>query len=170
MHRSTETLHHRPPVADLDDVARAIAARIDRWRDVARHDPDERWFVQLYRTSDLEAWLLTWPATRGIELHDHGGSTAVVHVLDGELTEHFSDLVTGRPLQRRRWQPGSQRLLHASHVHDVHNESGSPATSIHVYSPPLTTMTFYQHRAPHFLEPLRTEPARNAERPAVVTS
>jgi len=29
------------------------------------------------------------------------------------------------------------------HVHDVVNESGAHALSVHVYSPALTTMTFY---------------------------
>lgn len=74
------------------------------------------------------------------------------------------------PLRRRRWRPSGAIALRASHVHDVHNHGRHPATSIHVYSPPLTTMTFYRHRAPGFLEPVRTEPARNAERPAVVAS
>jgi hypothetical protein len=169
MHRSID-IHHRRPVADLLDIARAIAGRVDRWHDVARHDAHERWFLQLYRTPTLEAWLLTWPVTRGIALHDHGGSLAVVRVVDGELVEHASDLTTRAPLRRRRWTAGSELVLPTSHVHDVHNDAAAPATSIHVYSPPLTTMTFYEHHTARFLEPLRTEPARNAERPAVVLS
>jgi predicted metal-dependent enzyme (double-stranded beta helix superfamily) len=170
MHRSIETVHRRPPAADLEEIARAIAARLGGWRELARHDPDRRWFVQLYRTTDIEAWLLTWPATRGIELHDHGGSRAVVHVLDGHLDEHFTDLATRAPLRRRRWHAGDQLALPASHVHDVHNRGGRPATSIHVYSPPLATMTFYEHATARFLEPLRSEPARGGDRPPVVAS
>jgi predicted metal-dependent enzyme (double-stranded beta helix superfamily) len=150
MHRSIDTLHRRP-IADLLDVARAIAGRVGRWHDLARHDPHERWFLRLYRTSTLEAWLLTWPTTRGIALHDHGGSLAVVRVLDGELVEHASDLATRAPLRRRRWAAGNELVLPMSHVHDVHNHGAAPATSIHVYSPPLTTMTFYEHHAARFL-------------------
>lgn len=167
MHRSIETPR---PIADLQEVARAIVHRLDRWYDLARHEPHARWFVQLYRTSDIEAWLLTWPTTRGIELHDHGGSTAVVRVLDGELTETYSDLATRAPLRTRRWRKGGDLALPERHVHDVHNRGERPATSIHVYSPPLTTMTFYEHRAARFLQPLRTEAARNADRPATVAS
>jgi hypothetical protein len=170
MHRSTATLIHRPPTADLEEIARAIAVRLGGWRALARHDPDRRWFVQLYRTAGIEAWLLTWPATRGIELHDHGGSRAAVHVLDGELVEHFTDLTTRAPLRRRRWRAGDQLALPASHVHDVHNHGGRPATSIHVYSPPIATMTFFDHATARFLEPLRSEPARGGERPAAVAS
>ncbi|HEV7734614.1 MAG TPA: hypothetical protein VGR62_20750 [Candidatus Binatia bacterium] len=157
-------------IVDLQVMARAIAGRVERWRHIARYDPHERWFVQLYRTADLEAWLLTWPATRGIELHDHGDSAAVVLALDGELVEHYTDLHARPALRRRRWTTGTMHTLTPGHVHDVHNDAERPATSIHVYAPPLSTMTFYDHRAQTFLSPLRTEPARGPERPATVAS
>ena len=45
------------------------------------------------------------------------------------------------------------RAFEAGHRHDVVNEGPGPAMSVHVYSPPLTTMTFYGHDD----EPVRTE-------------
>ncbi len=40
----------------------------------------------------------------------------------------------------------------AHYVHDVRNISDAPAVSVHAYSPPLTTMTYYD------LEDGRLEP------------
>ena len=42
-------------------------------------------------------------------------------------------------------------------VHEVCNLGPTDAVSIHVYSPRLTAMTFFDHRDERFLTPLRTE-------------
>jgi uncharacterized cupin superfamily protein len=52
---------------------------------------------------------------------------------------------TGRlALVRHELQAGATLGFGAGHVHDVTNESDQPALSLHVYSPALTTMTFYE--------------------------
>ncbi len=43
----------------------------------------------------------------------------------------------------------------AHYVHDVRNLSDAPAVSVHAYSPPLTTMTYYD-LADGVLEPITT--------------
>lgn len=48
-------------------------------------------------------------------------------------------------------------------IHDVVNRSDAPATSMHVYSPPLVHMTFYD---PATLGPVATEAVR-PERPTL---
>ena len=48
---------------------------------------------------------------------------------------------------------GTVRRVSSGRVHDVVNTSSAPATSIHVYAPPLSTMTFYDDD----LRPVRTE-------------
>lgn len=151
----------------LLDVARAIVHRTGLWKPLVRYEADRRWFVRLYGTADVEAWLITWTAEQGITLHDHGGSSAVAVVLEGELTEVYGDLAApGRPLRRRRWTAGSVHALGRTHVHDVHNRHAAPAASLHVYSPPLTVMNFYDHQQPG-LTLLRSEPARGPERPTL---
>jgi len=37
--------------------------------------------------------------------------------------------------------------MSASHVHEIANESATTATSVHVYSPPLTTMQHFESRS-----------------------
>ncbi|MCW5892167.1 MAG: cysteine dioxygenase family protein [bacterium] len=171
---SEPTTLHRPGArraglgaASLRAVANAIVRRTALWKPLVRYDADQRWFIRLYRTADVEAWLITWTRRQGLELHDHGGSSAVAAVLEGELTELWSDLaVPAEPLRRRRWATGSVQALGPGHVHDVHNERATPAASLHVYSPPLTAMTFYAHREPGLVR-LHSEPARGPERPAL---
>jgi predicted metal-dependent enzyme (double-stranded beta helix superfamily) len=165
----THLTHTRRGLATpvLLDVAQAIVHRTGLWKPLVRYDADQRWFIRLYRTADVEAWLITWTEEQGISLHDHGGSSAVAVVLEGELTEVYGDLADpARPLRRRRWSTGSVHALGQTHVHDVHNRDDAPAASLHVYSPPLTTMSFYDHQQPG-LTRLRSEPARGPERPAL---
>jgi uncharacterized cupin superfamily protein len=51
---------------------------------------------------------------------------------------------TGRlSLVRHELQAGATLAFGAGHVHDVTNESDHSALSLHVYSPALTSMTFY---------------------------
>ena len=52
---------------------------------------------------------------------------------------------TGRlSLVRHELPAGATLGFGAGHVHDVTNESDEQALSLHVYSPALTTMTFYE--------------------------
>jgi predicted metal-dependent enzyme (double-stranded beta helix superfamily) len=151
----------------LLDVAQAIVHRTGLWKPLVRYETDERWFIRVYATADVEAWLITWTEEQGISLHDHGGSSAVAVVLEGQLTEVYADLgEPTRPLRRRPWTTGSVHALGPRHVHDVHNRRATPAASLHVYSPPLTTMNFYDHDTLG-LTRLRSEPARGPERPAL---
>jgi hypothetical protein len=48
-------------------------------------------------------------------------------------------------------------------VHDLRNAGDAPATSIHVYAPPLSTMTFYHRRTEYYLKPLRIEVVARAD-------
>jgi mannose-6-phosphate isomerase-like protein (cupin superfamily) len=95
----------------------------------------------LVRAECYEVWVLGWWPGQSVELHDHGDSHAAFTVVEGELVE-----VTGRSdggLDRLELPTGATRLVRAGTRHDVLNLGTGPATSIHVYSPQLTSMTFY---------------------------
>jgi len=123
----------------LTRVAARLACSIDPT--AARQREQTRWWTSLGSTPRGDAWLEGWPQGDAIELHDHGGSTAVVQVLAGRLLETWLD-DRGR-LRRRRLEVGSSVWLSHRHVHDVVNVDAVPALSVHVYSPPLRTMTWY---------------------------
>jgi len=96
-------------------------------------------------------WLLSWVPGQGSGLHDHGGSSGVLTVLDGALTERTergtralgAGSVGVPPLERsREWG----RVFAPGYVHEVTNDSLEPAVSLHVYYPGLTEMPMHAAR------------------------
>lgn len=118
---------------------------------------EERGFVRLLETPTHEAWLIAWARTSGLDLHDHGGSAGAIHVVRGRLHEEYTDLDRPHHLRSRQLGPGRSVLVPASRAHEVTNRGPGLALSIHVYSPPITTMTFYDRDPEQFLRRLRTE-------------
>jgi predicted metal-dependent enzyme (double-stranded beta helix superfamily) len=106
----------------------------------------DRGFELLVRTDEFEAWLIDWAPTGALDLHDHGGSTGVVRVVSGWLAESFTDLGEGGPLRTCRIEPDRTRHVPATRIHEVWNPGPHRARSVHAYSPPLSTMTYYEPR------------------------
>ena len=126
------------PVDELADIAAAVAAG-DRWMPHARVDAIRRHHVRLLGTDAYEAWLLGWAPGQHVGMHDHGDASGAFFVLAGELRELL-------PERRRSvvdLGAGSTGVVARGQLHDVGNVSDRPALSVHVYSPPLATMTFY---------------------------
>jgi mannose-6-phosphate isomerase-like protein (cupin superfamily) len=136
----------------LADIATGIAAARPLWGAVVRHDADCRQPVRLLSTERYEVWVIGWTSGQGVELHDHGASAGTFVVTSGTLTEVLPH--SGGPVERSL-EAGRVRHVPVGAVHDVVNRAPEPATSIHVYSPPLTTMTYYE---PDTLTPIATVP------------
>lgn len=116
-------------------------ARSPLWHGLAEPTVEGRSAVRVVRTECYEAWVLGWLPGHSVELHDHGASDAAFTVVEGDLVE-----VTARRdggLDRLELGVGDSRLVPHGRRHDVLNLGGGRATSIHVYSPALTSMTFY---------------------------
>ena len=128
--------------AELLGIARELARDHETWRSLAQHTPNERWFTRLAAHADHDVWLIGWDSYQGVDLHDHGGSSGALYVVEGELLE-TSTRREGVFLQEQHLVAGTARAFGPGHVHRVVNPSAAPATSVHVYSPPLVTMDFY---------------------------
>jgi hypothetical protein len=77
-------------------------------------------------------------------LHDHGGSSGSFTVVNGTLAEAVvSGRDTHKTIHDHLRSAGDTSAFGAHYVHDVRNLGDGPAVSVHAYSPPLTTMTFY---------------------------
>jgi predicted metal-dependent enzyme (double-stranded beta helix superfamily) len=116
------------------------------------HDPEGRRPARLIATERYEVWVIGWTTGQHVQPHDHGAAAGAVVVAEGELVEVLPLLGGGAvelPLA-----VGRVRDLPVGTVHDVVNRGPAPATSIHVYSPPLTTMTYYD---PTSFAPVDTE-------------
>ena len=134
------------------------------------YDAENRWHQRLYRDRHLDIWLISWLPTQGTQLHDHGGSSGAFTVLSGRLDEAVYRRDPSRDsLTEYRRPAGSAVGFGPRYVHDVRNLSDQPAVSVHAYSPPLTSMNFYDVEANGTLRRLATlatddpEPDLNTE-------
>lgn len=144
-----------PGASELVALATQLAACGPLWHPFATHDAEHRVHVRLAGLPTWEAWLITWPPGHGVEMHDHGGSAGAVAVVEGALVE-----LTARPralgaprVARRALPTGTVRRIGRRRIHDVINVGPAPATSLHLYGPALSSMTFYDDD----LRPTRTE-------------
>jgi hypothetical protein len=148
----------------LSALLENIAARPRLWETCVRHEESSRWYGSLFRDDVVDLWLLTWQQDNSTDLHDHGGSSGAFRVLSGALSE---DRPVRRPagtsLVRARRSVGETVAFGPRLVHDVHNVDATPAVSLHVYSPPLTAMTYYDvagnRLTPRYTEPVDVRPS-----------
>ena len=136
----TRHCHRRPPVAvaTLLDIAAGLAAATDLQPPAS--PAGERSAVRLLATDAYEAWLLAWPPGSSIEPHDHGDAHGAFVVVVGEVVE--TRWLRTRP-HRRQMRVGDSSVLRVGTVHDVAAAGNDAAVSVHVYSPPLSTMRYY---------------------------
>jgi predicted metal-dependent enzyme (double-stranded beta helix superfamily) len=140
----------------LLDYARFVADEVLGGRYLVEYDEAQRWHRRLYRDRRVDLWLISWLPSQGTQLHDHGGSAGAFTVLTGELTEAIHRPGLGRRGRFTAAGPGSEPVLlerrrtagsgvgfGPHHVHDVRNLSRAAAVSVHAYSPPLSSMSFY---------------------------
>lgn len=127
---------HPTTVAEFVGLARSIAADRGSWAPLVRYDTTTRWYHRLRTGPGYEVWLLSWVPGQGSGRHDHGPSSGVLTVLEGELTEHTArgPLTLGA---------GAERVFAPGYVHEAVNDSLEPAVSLHVYFPGLTEMPMH---------------------------
>lgn len=130
----------------LRALAEDLAGQPDLWRSQVRHDEDERVFVRLHRDHHLDAWLICWVGTQETGLHDHDVSCGAVRVIEGAL-EELRPMLGQADLDVVTYAPGECFCFDASRIHDVRHAGGEPTVSVHVYSPPLWRMGYYETAA-----------------------
>jgi quercetin dioxygenase-like cupin family protein len=124
----------------LGDIVTGLSRAESLWRPHVAHDRHERVRRRLLATPAYEVWLLGWTPGQSVGLHDHGAANGAFVVVDGELAETTVD---GARLDVERLPAGQLGQVPAGSIHDVGNRSARNATSIHVYSHPLSAMSFY---------------------------
>jgi Cysteine dioxygenase type I len=163
-HPTAERLAHpagrgrtrRPLDAEALGVIAAGLARRAPKADLHWTQGTRRRYTRIVDTLRYDAWLIEWSPASSLELHDHGGSQGFVAVTAGTLVETYTDLGRRHPLRTRMVESGESFPIAKAQVHELSNPGPSDAVSVHVYSPPLRAMTFYDHRPINYLNPLYT--------------
>jgi hypothetical protein len=133
----------RLDLRELAALTRHYADEVRAGRHEVVVDPRRRWYHLLRSDAAVDVWLITWATEQAAALHDHGASLGALTVVAGTLTE--DRWVPGRSALRRR-RLGAERTagFGRGYVHEVSNPDIGPAISVHAYSPPLSTMSYYE--------------------------
>jgi len=123
--------------AHLAEIAKSLAERPGEWLHRVRLSADGRWYERLHGDDDHEVWLISWLPGQATGFHDHGESEGAFSVALGTLEERGV-------AAERTLQAGESWAFGRDYIHDVRNTSSAPAVSVHVYSPPLSTMRRYE--------------------------
>lgn len=137
----TQTVTPLAPEALLD-MASDLAFVADAWTCSLGRHPDARTGLRILATESYDVWLLRWPAGSTVSPHDHGESEAAFVVSAGALEE--TRWCDGRP-EVLRLTRGQGTTVEQGVVHDVGARVES--LSVHVYSPPLARMAFFDDSA-----------------------
>jgi hypothetical protein len=152
MNEITSWLHERLAADEgldqtrLASLAAELAGERRFWEHLVHHDPNMRYFHQLYRDPHLDVWLICWLNAQDTGYHDHDVSSGAVYVVEGMLCEdYFHRDEDGWIREKtREHQPGSVLRFDSAYIHGLRHAGGPPAISIHVYSPALWRMGHYE--------------------------
>ena len=130
---------------ELLGVAEGLARTAGDWPGL--RDPVKRTWRTVAATDRYEAFVIAWPVGGSIELHDHGDSAGAVVVVAGAWwRRRWPTMSPAADGGARRSAQHDHLEFGPGHVHDLANLGPGPALSVHVYSPVLRSMTFFEPR------------------------
>jgi len=114
--------------AELTALAREIGMKPELWQHLVRHDPNERFFVQLYRDPSVDVWLICWDSAQDTGYHDHDKSAGAVYVCDGTLCEDsfFRESDGWIREHTRKHEVGGGFDFPPAHIHGLRHSGGPP--------------------------------------------
>ena len=127
---------------ELEDVAAGLAARTDIWEPLVHGNPDRRCYELVYEDDRMDAWILSWMPGQGTGFHDHYISGVGLSVARGCVREDM--MVYGSEPQSRLLREGATRQGGPGYIHRVNHDEGTPAVTVHVYSPRLDWVGQYR--------------------------
>jgi hypothetical protein len=136
-------------VAWLAGAVSWLAEVAPSWAELTGEVATERSYRQVLCVPALEVWLICWPRGGRLQLHDHGGASGALEVIDGELEERSRPGRPGAGGGIVRWQdrtmgPRQPVSFDGDYIHDVRNSAPPVATSVHAYSAASRPMAFYR--------------------------
>ncbi len=129
-------------VAELEALSLAIAERPELWEPLTVVDPHRRRYRLLFEDERIDVWVLSWMSGQGTGFHDHDRSGVGLACAAGEVIEKQMLLPTGAASVSMT--PGVSRQGPPGYIHSVAHVDGTPAVTIHAYSPRLERVGQYR--------------------------
>jgi predicted metal-dependent enzyme (double-stranded beta helix superfamily) len=98
---------------------------------------------------EVEVMVARWTPGRGCAPHDHGGSTGVVRVLQGEATHVWYHIQDGALVEvgQERAGAGDLLLVDPALIHAMRPADGVPLVTLHLYAAPIASMAVFDCHA-----------------------
>lgn len=129
-------------VEQLEQLVNDIVADQSLWEPLVVVDPHRRRYRLLYEDDRVDVWVLSWMSGQGTGFHDHDLSGVGLACARGEVLEKQMLLPNGA--SEVRMVPGVSRQGPPGYIHSVAHRDGSPAVTIHAYSPSLVRVGQYR--------------------------
>ena len=130
------------PTAELAALSTAVAAREELWRPLITANSSRRAYRLLYEDDRVDVWVIMWMPGQGTGYHDHAISGVGLVGVEGKVIERQLMLPSGS--SDVEVSAGVTREGPAGYIHSVAHVEGTPAITIHSYSPPLMEVGQYR--------------------------
>ncbi|HEX3557798.1 MAG TPA: cysteine dioxygenase family protein [Pyrinomonadaceae bacterium] len=142
-------LDRRPELPEVNEWMREVEVGQDELRPHVgfKEGTYARHRVRLCEHAEL--LVLCWRPGQRTPIHDHAGSFGAVRVLRGVMWETLFEMDESSGLlykSSREWTPGQVTGADIPDIHQLGNPdiSGQDLITLHLYSPPLTSLNVYK--------------------------
>ena len=139
----------RPTFDELNAMLEGVAVGADELRPYVGFKEGTYARHRVHLGEHAELLVLCWRPGQRTPIHDHAGSFGAVKVLRGVMWETLFEMGEGeglRYLSGREWAPGHVTGADVPDIHQLGNPdvSGQDLVTLHLYSPPLTSLNVYK--------------------------
>jgi cysteine dioxygenase len=139
----------RPTFAELNALLAGVEVGADELRPYVGFKEGTYARHRVHMGEHAELLVLCWRPGQRTPIHDHAGSFGAVRVLRGVMWETLFEMGEAeglRYLSGREWAPGHVTGADVPDIHQLGNPdvSGQDLVTLHLYSPPLTSLNVYK--------------------------
>ena len=142
-------LRERPALSEVDAWMSGVEVVREELRPYVGFKEGTYARHRVFLCEQAELLVLCWRPGQRTPIHDHAGSFGAVRVLEGFMWETLFEMDGGAGLiykSSREWTPGHVTGADVPDIHQLGNPdvSGADLITLHLYSPPLTSLNVYK--------------------------
>ena len=144
-----EGLESRPELLQVDEWMSRVEVSKEELRPYVSFKEGTYARHRVFLCEHAELLVLCWQPGQRTPIHDHAGSFGSVRVLEGFMWETLFEMDADAGLlykSSREWTPGHVTGADIPDIHQLGNPdvSGTGLITLHLYSPPLTSLNVYK--------------------------